>query len=74
MLMSGSGILYKECPQLHDTELWQHAKPGKVHIMSKVSKNLERDRKIQVCYCPQVMKMRLFYGKCSDVTCWTKDI
>ena len=72
--MSGSGILYKEGPQSCDTELWQHAKPGKVHIMSKVSKNVKRDRKIQVCCCAQATKMRLFYGKCSDVTCWTKDI
>ena len=73
MLMNGSCILLREGPQSPNTEPWQHAKPGKVRIMSKALKNLERDRKIQVCCCVQVMKVRLFHIQFSEVTCRTME-
>ena len=69
MLMSGLCVLFREGPWSHDTEPWQHAKPRKVHIMSKALKNLEGNRKIQVCCCAEVMKGMLFHGQFSEVTC-----
>lgn len=36
---------------------WQQAKPGKIHIMSEAMKNVEGNRKIQMCCCAQVMSV-----------------
>lgn len=52
---------------------WQQAKPGKIHIMSEAVKNMEGNRKIQMCCCAQVMKVLLFHGLFSQVTCQAAD-
>lgn len=52
---------------------WQQAKPGKIHIMSEAVKNVEGNRKIQMCCCAQVMKVSLFHGLFSQVTCQAAD-
>jgi len=52
---------------------WQQAKPGKIHIMSEAMKNVEGNRKIQMCCCAQVMRVLLFRGPSSQVICQAAD-